>query len=66
MENKSLSYDQAISRIESIVSILESGEKGMDELAELVKEAATLVNYCKKKLKSTEAEISKALEEENN
>lgn len=59
-----MSYDHAINRIEEIVSILESGEKGMDELSDLVKEAATLVKNCKKKLKSTESEISKALEEE--
>ena len=59
-----MSYDQSIQRIEEIVSILESGEKGMDELSELVKEAAALVKDCKKKLKSTESEISKALEDE--
>jgi exodeoxyribonuclease VII small subunit len=64
MENKPMSYDQAIGRIEEIVFILESGEKGMDELSELVKEAAGLVKDCKKKLKTTESEISKALEEE--
>ncbi|MCH6201655.1 exodeoxyribonuclease VII small subunit [Aquiflexum sp. LQ15W] len=64
MENKAMSYDQSIQRIEEIVSILESGEKGMDELSELVKEAAALVKSCKKKLKSTESEISKALEDE--
>ncbi|MCL6257606.1 exodeoxyribonuclease VII small subunit [Aquiflexum sp. TKW24L] len=64
MENKPMSYDQAIGRIEEIVSILESGEKGMDELSELVKEAASLVKDCKKKLKSTEFEISKALDDE--
>ena len=60
-----MSYDQSIQRIEEIVSILESGEKGMDELSELVKEGAALVRSCKKKLKSTESEISKALEDEN-
>lgn len=59
-----MSYDKAIRRIEEIVAILESGEKGMDELSELVKEAAALVKICKKKLKSTESEISKALEED--
>ena len=64
MENKGISYDQAIQRVEEIVLILESGEKGMDELSELVKEAAALVKYCKKKLKSTESEIAKALEDD--
>ncbi len=59
-----MSYDESISRIEEIVSILESGEKGMDELSELVKEAAALVKNCKKKLKSTETEIAKALAED--
>ena len=59
-----MSYDHAIQRIEEIVSTLEIGEKGMDELSELVKEAAALVKSCKKKLKSTESEISKALEED--
>jgi exodeoxyribonuclease VII small subunit len=59
-----MSYDKAIQRIEEIVSILESGEKGMDELSELVKEAAGLVKICKKKLKSTESDINKALEED--
>lgn len=59
-----MSYDESIIRIEEIVLILESGEKGMDELSELVKEAAALVKNCKKKLKSTETEIAKALAED--
>lgn len=58
-----MSYDEGIQRIEEIVAILESGEKGMDELSELVKEAAMLVKTCKQKLKSTESEIAKALED---
>lgn len=63
MENKQLSYEQAITRIEEIVSLLESGEKGMDELSELVKEASQLVKSCKARLRMTEEEISKALDE---
>ena len=63
MENKTISYDKAVARIEEIVNLLENGEKGMDELADLVKEATTLVKFCKNKLRSTENEISKALEE---
>ena len=63
MENKASGYDEGIQRIEEIVAILESGEKGMDELSELVKEAAMLVKNCKLKLRSTESEIAKALED---
>ncbi|EOZ95539.1 hypothetical protein A33Q_2901 [Indibacter alkaliphilus LW1] len=61
MSDQIKSYDAAISRIEEIVALLESGEKGMDELSELVKEASNLVNQCKEKLRSTEEEINQAL-----
>lgn len=64
MENMTNSYDAAIARIEEIVELLERGEKGMDELSELVKEASTLVKKCKEKLRMTEEEIHKALNEE--
>jgi len=64
MENKTISYDKAVARIEEIVNLLETGEKGMDELSDLVKEATSLVKYCKNKLRMTESEISKALGEE--
>lgn len=63
MENKALSYEQAIARIEEIVSLLETGEKGMDELSDLVKEASQLVKSSKAKLRMTEEEIAKALDE---
>jgi len=63
MENKTFSYDKAIARIEEIVEILESGEKGMDELSALVKEASQLVKQCKGKLRMTEEEINQALKE---
>ncbi|MCH7400489.1 exodeoxyribonuclease VII small subunit [Belliella kenyensis] len=63
MENENLSYDQAIKRIEEIVSILEEGNKGIDQLSELVKEASTLVKRCREKLRNTEIEINKAFED---
>ncbi|EKB50639.1 exodeoxyribonuclease VII small subunit [Cecembia lonarensis] len=63
MENNTFSYDKAIHRIEEIVSLLESGEKGMDELSELVKEASQLVKKCKNKLRMTEEEIIQALKD---
>ena len=63
MENKTFSYDKAIARIEEIVDILESGEKGMDELSALVKEASLLVKQCKVKLRTTEEEINQALKD---
>lgn len=59
---KDLKYDEAMSRLESILIQLEEGKKSVDELSELVKEAAELVKICKSKLKSTEDDILKAFE----
>jgi exodeoxyribonuclease VII small subunit len=63
MKKNNLSYDKALKRIEEIVSILEKGDKGIDELSELVKEASLLVKQCKNKLRMTEEEINTALNE---
>ena len=59
------SYDKAIARIEAIVSQLEENDKSIDELAALVKEASGLVKACKKKLRTTEEDISKAFDSED-
>ncbi len=64
MEPTKLSYDEAIARIEEILTTLEQGEKGMDELSELVKEASSLVKQCKLKLRKTADEINTALEDD--
>lgn len=58
------SYDLAMKRIEEIISQLEQDDRGIDELAAMVKEASELVKNCKRKLKDTEETISKAFEEE--
>ncbi len=61
---KAFSYDKAMKRIEEIVEQLEGDDKSIDELANLVKEASGLVKECRKKLKVTELEITKAFEED--
>jgi exodeoxyribonuclease VII small subunit len=65
MEKNNLSYDKSLKRIEEIVSILEKGDKGIDELSELVKEASDLVKKCKNKLRMTEEEIKNAITHED-
>lgn len=57
-----INYNEAMIRLESILAQLEEGKKSVDELAELVQEAALLVKICKSKLRSTEEEIQKAFE----
>ncbi|MGY6523600.1 MAG: exodeoxyribonuclease VII small subunit [Mongoliitalea sp.] len=62
MNPQELSYDQALMRLQEIVEALEKGEKGMDELTTLVKEASELMKFCRKKLRMTEEEINQALQ----
>lgn len=57
-----MTYTQAMQRLESILSQLEEGNKTVDELSALVKEAAELVKLCRTKLRSTESDIQKAFE----
>ncbi len=57
---KDLNYTAAMSRLEIILSQLEEGNKSVDELSDLVKEAAELVKICRTKLKTTEADIQDA------
>lgn len=61
------SYSLAFEELQRIVSEMERGDVGIDELSVNVKRAAELIQYCKNKLKATEldvAEILKQLEAE--
>lgn len=57
-----INYNEAMIRLESILAQLEEGKKSVDELGELVQEAAMLVKICRSKLKTTEEEIQRAFE----
>ncbi|WP_194774324.1 exodeoxyribonuclease VII small subunit [Pararhodonellum marinum] len=57
------SYDKSLERIIAIVDELEKNDKGIDELSDMVKEAADLIKYCKAQLRQTEEEISQAFGE---
>ena len=61
------SYSLAFEELQRIVTEMERGDVGIDELSVNVKRAAELIQYCKNKLKATEldvAEILKQLEAE--
>jgi exodeoxyribonuclease VII small subunit len=61
------SYSLAFEELQRIVSEMERGDVGIDELAVNVKRASELIQYCRNKLKTTEldvAEILKQLEAE--
>ncbi len=63
MDKKKPTYARALAELESIVSKIESEKPDVDELNSLVKRAVELVRYCKNKLKKTEEELNKSLEE---
>lgn len=61
------SYSLAFEELQRIVSEMERGDVGIDELAVNVKRASELIQFCRNKLKTTEldvAEILKQLETE--
>ena len=61
------SYSLAFDELQRIVTEMERGDVGIDELAVNVKRASELIQYCRNKLKTTEldvAEILKQLEAE--
>ena len=60
---KDQSYTESMARLELILSQLEEGNKSVDELSDLVKEAAELVKFCRAKLRSTESDIQEVFQD---
>ena len=58
-KSEKLSYESAFSELNQILESLQKNEIGIDSLAEKIKRASELVEYCQQKLRDTEAEIGK-------
>ena len=56
-------YKDAIEEIERIVDEIENETVDVDMLAEKIKRAAFLIKYCKQRLRKTDDEIKKVLDE---
>ena len=56
-------YKDAIEEIESIVDEIENETVDVDMLTEKIKRAAFLIKYCKQKLRNSDDEIRKVLDE---
>ena len=54
-----LTYESAVARVETIIRRLDSGDAGLRETLELVKEGRGLVEYCAAELEA----VSRGLEE---
>ena len=64
MAAKKESYTEAMQRLESIVALIESNELDIDQLADKLKEAQKIINFCKDKLYKADEEIKKMIEPE--
>jgi exodeoxyribonuclease VII small subunit len=63
MSNEKPNYTEAFEELQSIVREIEQGEISVDILSEKVKRAAQLIKICKDKLKTTEEDVSRILQE---
>lgn len=57
-------YNEAMTRLESIVKKIEDGEMDIDSLTDNLKEAKELVAFCKSKLQKVEEEVNKIMKKE--
>jgi exodeoxyribonuclease VII small subunit len=60
---KTPNYTEAFDELQQIVADIEDGEISVDELGVKVKRASQLIKICKKKLTTTEQDVSKILED---
>ena len=58
-----MTYSQAISRLEEIMSSVQSGKMDIDALSGALKEASELVKFCRGKLYKVDEEV-KAMQDE--
>lgn len=54
-------YKGSVAEIDAILEKIENGEPDIDELSSLVRRAAYLVKECRSKLRDTEEDIEKTL-----
>ena len=63
MTEKKPTFNKAVEELEKILDQIESGNLDVDELTGKVKRASELLRLCQSKLRDTEEEIDKIIEE---
>lgn len=58
MTELDLTYEQAISRLDEIVAVLENNEIPLDDALKLFEEGTRLTAYCSNMLKTAKAKIT--------
>ncbi|MDE5869712.1 MAG: exodeoxyribonuclease VII small subunit [Muribaculaceae bacterium] len=63
MEEKELTYKEAMAELEHIIAAMESENCEIDKLASYTTRATTLLKFCKESLFKTNSEVEQCLEE---
>ncbi len=56
-KDESMTFEQALARLEEIVAAMESGEQGLDQMLAAFEEGAALVKFCNERLDAIEKRI---------
>ncbi len=64
MAKEAIKYEEAVRKLEQIVTRLEDGELNIDELSGELKKARKLITLCKQRLTKTDEEIQKILKDQ--
>lgn len=60
-----MKYEDAMKKLETIVSDIEDGKLDIDTIGEKLKEAQELIRFCKDKLYQTDKDIQKLISEDS-
>ncbi len=61
MEAKELTYEEAMHQLEELAQQAEDGQLPIDQLADKLKDAQRLLQYCHQKLTAADEEVQKLL-----
>ena len=64
MPKKDLTFEQAMDRLEEIVSLLESGDSPLDKSLSLFEEGVKLVKLCNSQLEKAESSVKQLLNQD--
>lgn len=64
MEEKKMTFEQALGRLEEIVALLEKGDAPLDQSLELYEEGASLVRRCNTALEQAERRVTVLLKDQ--
>ncbi len=59
MEN--IKYEDALAKLEKLAQQMESGEVGIDEMADRLREAQQLIKYCRDRLYAADEAVDKII-----